>query len=53
MLEQQPVSNRLMPALNLPLCHRVVGRTTGVFHPLVVEPFTQFSSDVARAVVGQ
>jgi len=42
-LEQDPVLHRLMPALDLALCHRMVGRSAHVFDP-------RLPSDVARSL---
>ena len=48
--EQDTVLERLMPALDLALGHRVIGRATDVLHVLAVEPFRQVHRDVAGAV---
>jgi hypothetical protein len=51
-LEQDTVLERVMPALDLALGHRMIRRTT-VLHVLAVEPFRQVRRDVAGAVVGE
>ena len=51
-LQQDAVFERQMPALDLALCHRMIGRTADMRHVLLVEPCRQFRRDVARAVVG-
>ena len=50
-LEQDAVLERLMPALDFPLRHRMIRRTTGMSHVLPLEPFGQVAGYVARAVV--
>src|SRR3954471_11912891 len=40
-----------MPALDLPLCHRMIGRAADMRHVLFVEPCRQLHRDVARPVV--
>ena len=52
-LEQDAVLERLMPALDFPLRHRMIRRTTRMSHvlPLPLEPFGQVAGDVARPVV--
>ena len=52
-LEQDPVLECLMPALNLSLGHRMVRGATDMRHLLAIEPFGQVRRDVARAVVGE
>src|SRR5438105_14563595 len=42
-----------MPALDLALGHRMIGRAAQVFYVAVVEPFGQVVGDVAGTVVGQ
>ena len=42
-----------MPALDFPLRHRMIRRTTNVPHVLLFEPFSQIAGDIARAVVRQ
>ena len=49
--QQDPVFQRLMPALDLALCLRVIRRATDMVHFLVFQPFCQISGDVGRAVV--
>src|ERR1700731_3137161 len=51
--EQDTVLERLMPALDLSLGHRMIRRATDVLHVLAVEPFRQVGRDVAGAVVGE
>ena len=51
-LQQDAVLERQMPALDLSLCHRMIGRAADMPHVLFVEPCRQFRRDVARAVVG-
>ena len=46
-LEQDAVLERLMPALDLALGHRMIRRTTDMLHLLAVEPFRQVRRDVA------
>jgi len=50
-LEQYPVLHRLMPALDLALCHRMIGRSAHVFDPPVTKPLRQVARDVVRPVV--
>ena len=50
-LEQDAIFKRLMPALDFPLCHRMIRRTTSVPHVLPIEPFSQVVGDIARPVV--
>ena len=50
-LEQDAVFERLMPALDFPLRHRMIRRTTRMSHVLPLEPFGQVDGDVARPVV--
>ncbi len=45
--QQNAVLQRLMPALDLALGHRVVRRASGVLYVLVVEPSGQVAGDVA------
>ena len=45
-VEQDAVLERLMPALDLALCLRVVGRAADVAHALVGEPLGQALADV-------
>ena len=51
-LQQDAVLERQMPALDLALCHRMIGSAADMRHVLFVEPFRQFRRDVARAIVG-
>ena len=48
--QQDAVLQRLMPALDLPLRLRMIGRTTNMRHALLVEPFREFAGDVAGPV---
>ena len=52
-LEQDPVLERLMPALDLALGHRMIRRAADMLHVLAVEPFGEVGRDVAGAVVGE
>ena len=52
-LEQDAVLERLMPALDLALRLRMIGRAADMAHALAVEPLGQIARDVGRAVVGQ
>jgi hypothetical protein len=47
------VLERLMPALDLALGHRMIRRATDVPDILAIEPFGQVCRDVAGAVVGE
>ena len=51
MLKQDAVLERLMPALDFALRHRMIRRTTRMSHVLPLEPFGQVAGDVARPVV--
>ena len=51
--EQDAVLERLMPALDLALGHRMIRRAADMLHVLAVEPFGQVRRDVAGAVVGE
>lgn len=42
-VQQEPVLQRLMPALNLPLCLRMIRRATDMFDFFVVEPFCEIA----------
>jgi hypothetical protein len=50
-VEQDAVLERLMPALDLALRLRVVGRAADMIHALAVEPLGQILADVGAAVV--
>src|SRR5208337_4233698 len=52
-LEQDTVLERLMPALDLALGHRMIRRATDVPDILAIEPFGQVCRDIAGAVVGE
>ena len=51
MLQQDSVLERLMPALDFALRHRMIRRTASVPHVLAFEPFSQLAGDIARPVV--
>jgi hypothetical protein len=51
-LEQDTVLERLMPAPDLALCHRMIWSTADILHLSVVEPFGEVGRDVARAIIG-
>src|SRR5262249_31631678 len=44
---------RLVPALDLALGHRMIGRTAQVLDVAVAKPLGQVASDITRTVVGQ
>ena len=44
--QQDAVLQRLMPALDLALGLRMIGRATNMRHALFFEPFRQFAGDV-------
>ena len=50
-LKQDAVLERLMPALDLALSLRVVGRAADVTHIAFVQPFGEVGRDVGRAIV--
>ena len=52
-LQQDPVLQGLVLALDLALGLGVVGRAADVFHVLISQPFRQVGADVARAIVRQ
>ena len=52
-LERDSVLERLMPALDLSLGHRVIGRATNMLHILAIEPFCQIGRDIRGSVVRQ
>ena len=52
-LEQDAVLERLMPALDLALGLRMIGRAAHVLHAGVFEPFRQIARDVAGTVVAE
>ncbi len=45
-LQKDAVLERLMPALDLALRLRMVGRAADVRHAMIVEPFGEIASDV-------
>ena len=49
--EQDPVLERLMPALDLALRLRMVWRPPDVVHALVFEPVGKITRDIGRAIV--
>jgi hypothetical protein len=51
--QQDAVLQRLMPALDLALGLRMIGRTTNMRHILLVEPFRQLAGDVAGPIVAE
>jgi len=51
--ELDTVLERLMPALDLALGHRMIRRAADVLHVLAVELFSQVRRNVAGAVVGE
>ena len=42
-----------MPAFDLALCLRMVGRTANVSHVLRIQPLSQLSRDVAGTIVAE
>ena len=52
-LKQDAVLQGLMPALDLALGLRMVGRPTDVMHAGILEPLGQVGGDVARTVVAE
>ena len=52
-LQQDPVFQGLMPALDLALGLRMIGCAADMFHAPIIEPVGQIAGDVARPVVGQ
>src|SRR3954470_589469 len=52
-LEQDAVLQGLVPALDLALCLRMVGRTADVLHAFAVQPFSEIDGDVGRTIVRQ
>ena len=51
--QQDAVLERLVPALDLALGHRMIGRTAQVFDVAGSEPFGQVAGDIAGSVVRQ
>ena len=51
--KQDPVLQRLMPALDLALGLRVIRCAPNVIHTVVLEPFSQIAGDIGRAVVAE
>ncbi len=52
-LKQDAVLQGLMPALDLALGLRMMGRAAHVLHAVVVEPFCEICGDVTRPIVAQ
>ena len=52
-VEQDAVLERLMPALNLALGLRMVGRSANMVHADIFEPLCQIAGDVAGPIVAQ
>ena len=46
-LQQDAVLEGLMPAFDLALRLRVVGRTSDMIHAVIIEPFGEFTRDVS------
>ena len=46
-LQQDAVLERLVPAFDLALGHRVVGRTAHMIHILLIEPVGEIAGDIA------
>jgi hypothetical protein len=51
--QKDAVLERLMPALDLALCLRVIGRATHVVHVLRIQPFCQLSRDVTGTIIAE
>ena len=51
--QQDAIFERLVPALDLALGHRMIGRTAQVLDVAVAKPLGQVASDITRTVVGQ
>ena len=52
-LQQDPVLECLMPALDLALRLRMVWRTPDVVHALVFKPVSQIAGDIRRPVIAE
>ena len=52
-LQQDAVLERLMPAFDLALCLRMVGRAANVPHVLCSQPICQLSRDVAGTIIAE
>ena len=52
-LQQDPVLERLMPALDLTLGLRMVWRAPDVVHALVFEPVGKITRDIGRPIVAE
>ena len=51
--EQDPALQREVPALDLALCHRMIGLAPGMAHALILKPVGEIVGDVGRAIVGE
>ncbi len=51
--QEDAVLERLMPALDLALCLRMVGRAANVSHVLCSQPICQLSRDVAGTIIAE
>ena len=51
--QQDAIFERLVPALDLSLGHRMIRRTAQVLDAAVAKPFGQVASEITRTVVGQ
>ena len=51
--QQDAVLQSLMPPLDLALCLGMIRRATAVLHILALQPFSQFTRDVAGPVVAE
>ena len=52
-LQQDPVLEGLVPALELALGLGTVGCATDMLHALIIEPFGQVAGDIAGPIVGE
>ena len=51
--QQDSVLERLMPAFDLALCLRMVGRAANVSYVLCIQPICQLSRDVAGTIIAE
>src|SRR6186997_814229 len=51
--QQDAVLERLMPAFDLALCLRMVGRAANVLHVLCIQPFSQIRRDVTGTIIAE
>ena len=51
--QQDPVLQGLMPALDLALGLRVIGCAADVVHTVALEPFSQITGDIGRAIIAE